>query len=165
MPSRFLVEREEKSNIPQSKIRDFRQRLRASGRGSDSIQGCHSLPRLRFAYPLGKGARLWGRQSRPVIYIMGYVRPKEWSLRAAKAAWQSVPLAAIRRRGALHRRKTDSHDQFANWSRNDKGRKPVPFLVEREEKSDIPQSKIRDFRQRLRASGRGADSQPGCRGW
>ena len=26
-----------------------------------------------------------------------------------------------RRRGALHRRKTDSHDQFANWSRNDNG--------------------------------------------
>ena len=27
-----------------------------SGRGSDSPQGCHSLPRLRFAYPLHKGA-------------------------------------------------------------------------------------------------------------
>ena len=26
-----------------------------------------------------------------------------------------------RRRGALHRKKTDSHDQFANWSRNDRG--------------------------------------------
>ena len=25
------------------------------GRGSDSPPGCHSLPRLRFAYPLGKG--------------------------------------------------------------------------------------------------------------
>ena len=26
------------------------------GRGSDSPPDCHSLPRLRFAYPLGKGA-------------------------------------------------------------------------------------------------------------
>ena len=33
-----------------------------------------------------------------------------------------------RRRGALHRKKTDSHDQFANWSRNDKGRGPVPYF-------------------------------------
>ena len=42
MPSRFLVEREENSDIPQSKIRDFRQP------------------------PLGKGARLWCRQSRRI---------------------------------------------------------------------------------------------------
>ena len=28
--------------------------------------------------------------------------------------WQSVIPAAIRRRGASHRKKTDSHDQFAN---------------------------------------------------
>ena len=35
--------------------------------------------------------------------------------------WQSVTPAAIRRRGTLRRKKTDSHDQFANWSRNDKG--------------------------------------------
>ena len=31
-----------------------------------------------------------------------------------------------RRRGALHRKKTDSHDQFANWSRNDRGGCPHP---------------------------------------
>ena len=30
-----------------------------------------------------------------------------------------------RRRGALHCKKTDSHDQFANWSRNDRGRMPT----------------------------------------
>ena len=31
-----------------------------------------------------------------------------------------------RRRGALHRKKTDSHDQFANRSRNDRGGCPHP---------------------------------------
>ena len=167
MPSRFLVEREEKSNIPQSKIRDFRQRLRASGRGSDSLPGCHSLPRLRFAYPLGKGARLWCRQSRRIkINRADDIRPygqyitfsysivgggastprrkfstfifqlsiENRSSEGTVIASRLISGVAIRnpcrhrRRGALHRRKTDSHDQFTNWSRNDKGRDPVPYF-------------------------------------
>ena len=149
MPSRFLVEREEKSNIPQSKIRDFRQRLRASGRGSDSLPGCHSLPRLRFAYPLGKGARLWCRQSRRIeINRADDIRPYgqyitfSYSIVGGGASTprKNFPFSTFifqlsidnrssegmviasresgvairnpcrhRRRGALHRKKKDSH--------------------------------------------------------
>ena len=40
--------------IPQSAL--LTARCGEPGRGSDSPQDCHSLPRLRFAYPLHKGA-------------------------------------------------------------------------------------------------------------
>ena len=37
-----------------------------------------------------------------------------------KGSWHGEAVTEGLLRGALHRRKTDSHDQFANWSRNDK---------------------------------------------
>ena len=45
-----------------------------------------------------------------------------------KGSWHGEAVTEGLLRGALHRKKTDSHDQFANWSRNDKGRGPVPYF-------------------------------------
>ena len=38
----------------------------------------------------------------------------------SEATWQSVLLYTARKHTTVHK-KTDSHDQFANWSRNDRG--------------------------------------------
>ena len=45
-----------------------------------------------------------------------------------KGSWHGEAVTEGLLRGALHRKNTDSHDQFANWSRNDKGRGPVPYF-------------------------------------
>ena len=42
-----------------------------SGRGSDSPPDCHSLPRLRFAYPLHKGALALPRQCIKQWFVQG----------------------------------------------------------------------------------------------
>ena len=54
------------------------------------------------------------------------VRPKELSLRAAKAAWQSVTPAAIG--GAVLRIARKRIPTAAAQPRNDKGRGPVPYF-------------------------------------